>query len=161
MHAHHYRAQLTWSGNRGPGTITYESYGRDFAVRVANKPDLPGSADRAFRGDANRHDPEDWLLAALAGCHMLSYLALCARRGVVVVAYEDDALATLVPEAPGRFTTAVLRPAVTVAGSSHVALAQELHAEAHARCFIANSVAFPVTVDATIRSVDAAVGPAA
>ena len=158
MHAHHYRAQLIWSGNRGPGTTTYESYGRDFAVRVANKPDLPGSAAHVFRGDANRHDPEDWLLAALAGCHMLSYLALCARRGVVVVAYEDEAAATLVAEVPGRFTTAVLRPAVTVAGSAQVALAQELHAEAHARCFIANSVAFPVTVDASIRSLEATVG---
>jgi len=153
MREHHYRARLSWNGNLGPGTTSYERYDREFSVGIERKPELLGSAAAVFRGNATRHDPEDWLLAALAGCHMLAYLALCARRGVIVVAYEDDASGTLTLDGRGggRFTSAILRPTVTIADPSQGSLARAQHEEAHERCFIASSVAFPVTVDATIR----------
>ena len=56
----------------------------------AGKPDLPGSSDPAFRGDARRYNPEELLVAALASCHMLWYLHLCADAGVTVLAYRDE-----------------------------------------------------------------------
>ncbi len=44
----------------------------------------------------------------------------------------------------GAFTSVLLRPAVVLAGGSDASLAEALHAEAAARCFIARSVRFPV-----------------
>ena len=160
MREHRYGLRLNWTGQPRAGTTSYESYGRNFGVSIEGKTELLGSADPTFRGEAARHTPEDWLLAAIAGCHMLSYLALCARRGVVVLAYEDDASGTMVLDGSGggRFTSALLRPVATVADEAQAHLARELHETAHERCFIASSVSFPVIVDPTIRSAAAAGG---
>src|SRR5207247_1062352 len=80
-------------------------------------PDLLGSADPHFRGDASLANPEELLLAALSSCHMLSYLALCARAGLRVVAYDDaaDGALELSPDG-GRIREVTLRPRVTIAG---------------------------------------------
>ena len=124
------------------------SYGRDFVARIAGKPELLGSADAAFRGDAARHNPEDLLVIALSSCHMLSYLHVCATRRIVVTAYLDEAQGTMDTELThGRFREVVLRPRVTVAADTtdaDVERARELHAEASRGCFIAASVSFPV-----------------
>jgi organic hydroperoxide reductase OsmC/OhrA len=48
------------------------------------------------------------------------------------------------PNGSGRFQSVTLRPRVTVAPGSDVALARDLHHSAHSKCFIANSVNFPV-----------------
>src|SRR6185436_20939887 len=105
MRSHEYRTHLIGDGNRGDGTSSYAAYGREYRVVVQGKPELSGSANPAFRGDAGKHDPEDLFLAAIASCHMLSYLALCARNGIRVVSYEDQASGTLVldPSSGGRF----------------------------------------------------------
>src|SRR5690606_14624245 len=92
---HDYHATIRWTGNLGTGTATYAAYGRDYRISVPGKPDLDGSADARFRGDATRHNPEDLLVAALSACHMLAYLALCARLGVKVTGYIDEASGTL------------------------------------------------------------------
>jgi organic hydroperoxide reductase OsmC/OhrA len=150
--SHHYAVAIEWTGNRGAGTSTYTSYGRDHTARAAGKPDLALSSDRAFRGDAARYNPEDLLVAALSSCHMLSYLHVCASNGVVVLAYEDAAEGEmeLAPDGSGHFVRAVLRPKVTIARGSGRDRAHELHEEAHHKCFIANSVNFPVEVEAEV-----------
>ncbi len=142
---HGYRATIVWTGNRGTGTSNYRDYGRDHDIVIAGKPTLAGSSDPGFRGDATRHNPEDLLVVSLSTCHMLWYLHLCTVNGIVTTAYEDDASGTMVEDADGggRFTEVVLKPRVTIAaGDPEVARA--LHHEAHAKCFIANSVNFPV-----------------
>src|SRR5215467_12723960 len=98
---HTYNAHVVWDGNLGDGTSSYARYGRDYHVSIAGKPELHGSADAMFRGTAERHNPEDLFLAAITTCHMLSYLALCTRRGVNVLAYEDRAYAVLAVRADG------------------------------------------------------------
>lgn len=146
---HRYALAIVWTGNRGPGTSEYTAYGRDHLIRAPGKPDLAGSSDPAFRGDSSRYNPEELLLASLSSCHMLWYLHLAATAGVVVVAYRDEPAATMVEDRSrgGYFTRAVLHPVVTVAPGSDVAVAKDLHAQAHAHCFIANSVNFPVEVE--------------
>ena len=142
---HDYHARLTWTGAARGGTTSYEAYSREHVVEIAGKPPLRGSADALFRGDPALHNPEDLLLAALSSCHLLSYLALAARAGLHVVAYEDDARGTMeLAGGGGRFTEVVLRPRVTVAAGADEALALRLHDTAHAQCFIASSVSFPV-----------------
>jgi organic hydroperoxide reductase OsmC/OhrA len=77
---------------------------------------------------------------------MLWYLHVCATAGVVVTGYSDHAVATMTEDASGggRFTEAVLRPHVTVGSPDMIEKAVALHRDAHEKCFIANSVNFPV-----------------
>lgn len=143
---HRYEARLVWTGNTGKGTADYASYGRGYHVSIRGKADLVGSADPVFRGDAATHTPEDHFLAAIAGCHMLSYLALCARRGVHVVAYEDEArgILRLDGHGGGAFEQVTLSPHVVVSDAAQVRLATDLHDHAAALCFIASSCRTPV-----------------
>lgn len=149
--SHDYAARLVWEGNRGSGTADYRAYGREYRVEFAGKPDLAGSADPMFRGDPERLNPEDLFVAALSACHLLTYLALCARSGIRVVAYEDDARGTLALDTAGggRFESVTLRPRVTIAAGDRE-LAAALHEKAHGLCFVAASVAIPVTVEPEI-----------
>ncbi|TAK68150.1 MAG: OsmC family peroxiredoxin [Betaproteobacteria bacterium] len=148
---HHFSAKLTWTGAAKGGTSSYESYSRDHLIEVPGKPPLPGSADKAFRGDSSRHNPEDLLVMSLSACHMLTYLAQAARSGVQVVAYSDEASGIMqMQQGKMRFTQVSLRPQVVIAAGSDVALAERLHRQAHEHCFIANSVNFRVSCDARV-----------
>ena len=143
---HIYSTVLTWTGNRGQGTSAYDAYARDYEVACAGKAAIPGSADPHYKGDAERHNPEEMLVAALSACHMLWYLHLCAVNGVVVTAYEDAADGQIQTRADGsgEFRQVTLRPRVTISASSDPEEATRLHKEANAMCFIARSVNFPV-----------------
>ena len=143
---HTYTVTVTWTGNTGTGTSAYRAYTRAHEVSVEGKPAIPGSADPAFRGDPARYNPEEMLVASLSTCHMLWYLHLCATAGIVVTAYQDIAEGVMVerPEGGGRFIEVVLQPEITLAPGADQARAQALHAEASAKCYIANSVNFPV-----------------
>ncbi|WP_145978561.1 OsmC family protein [Granulicoccus phenolivorans] len=146
-----YQLSVTWQGNRGPGTTGHRAYDRDVLVQAAGKPDLLGSADPTFRGDASRWNPEELLLAALAQCHLLSYLYSAVRAGVVVTAYRDSPVGVLEQVGQGgRFISAVLRPEVVVAAANQVDTALRLHTEAGQNCFIAASVNFPITHQPTV-----------
>lgn len=143
---HNYATTIQWTGNKGTGTSRADEYERSHILSVAGKPDVKCSSDTPFRGDGTKHNPEDMLLYALSNCHMLWYLHLCADAGVVVTAYTDKATGTL--EMPtggnGRFTAATLHPIVTVQDASMIEKANALHEQAHEKCFIANSVNFPI-----------------
>ncbi len=150
--AHEYKSRLVWEGNLGDGTSTYQGYGRQWRVQVDGKPDLVGSADPAFRGESDKHNPEDLLVAALSSCHMLSYLALCARNRISVVSYRDEASGVMktTPDGGGRFESVTLRPEVQIADETKQTLAEELHEKAHALCFIAGSMNFAVSHTAVV-----------
>lgn len=151
-HAHEYEAKLIWEGNTGEGTASYTSYGRDYRVLIDGKPELVGTADPAFRGQADLHNPEDLFVTALSACHMLTYLALCAKRRIRVLAYEDDARGTMLTNRAGggKFEEVVLRPHVTIDGEEHVELATRLHDRAHELCFIAASCSIPIRHQPTV-----------
>ncbi len=83
---HRYALSLTWQGNRGLGTTGYRDYGRQVLLSCPGKPDLLGSADTPFRGDADRWNPEELLLAALSSCHLLSYLHAEASANCFIAA---------------------------------------------------------------------------
>jgi organic hydroperoxide reductase OsmC/OhrA len=147
MEKHHqYSVNLEWTGNTGLGTGNYRSYKRNYTVSVNGKPDVACSSDPSFNGDFTKYNPEDLLVASLSGCHMLWYLHLCAEAGVVVTGYLDHATGTMLEteDGGGFFSEVTLSPQVTVASSSMVSKAVELHERANQLCFIANSVKFPV-----------------
>jgi organic hydroperoxide reductase OsmC/OhrA len=152
IHEHRYSVVVRWSGNLGTGTSSYRSYSRDHEIGAHGKPDIHGSSDAAFRGDPSRWNPEELLVASLSACHKLWYLHLAAEQGISVTAYADQAEGVMEerPGGSGRFTRVVLRPTVTVTTQSDTARANTLHRIAHEKCFVANSVNFPVTCEPTV-----------
>lgn len=148
---HTYDVEIEWTGAGEAGTIDYRSYSRQHVVRISGLPDIAGSADKPFHGDADRHNPEQLLLAALTQCHMLSYLHQAVQRGVVVTAYTDSATGVLETAGQGgRFISATLRPVVTITDAAMEDVALAAHEAASENCFIAQSVAFPVRHEPTI-----------
>lgn len=150
---HDYAVRAVWTGNRGTGTSGYRDYDRLVTLSADGKPDIAASADRAFHGDASRWNSEDLLVAALAECHLLSYLHACVEAGVVLVDYADRATGVMAQDGGngGAFREVVLNPEVTVADAAMVRAATAAHDKAHEWCFIANSVNFPVRVHPTVR----------
>lgn len=152
MKDYNYTLQLEWTGNKGLGTKDYKAYERSFTVSSPEKPPLFGTSDPAFRGDTNKWNPEEFLLASLSSCHMLWYLHLCANNKIIVSHYVDQPTATMVlkPSGVGCFKEALLRPNIIIMEITRIEDAKKLHEEAHHKCFIANSVNFPIRIEPII-----------
>lgn len=151
---HHYTVTVTWTGNTGPGTVAYNAYSRAFELEAEGKHSIAGSSDPTFRGDEGRWNPEQLLIGSLSACHKLWFLHLASVSGLVVTAYVDHAVGTMrtTPGAEsGQFELVTLRPEVTLAPGSDASQVPALHEDAHRRCFVANSVNFPVRCEPTTR----------
>lgn len=150
---HLYRVEITWTGNTGQGTQSYSAYDRAHTIAVADKPAIAASADPVFRGDKTKYNPEELLVASLSSCHMLWYLHLCAQAQVIVTRYVDYPIGTMVEsgDGGGQFSKVLLRPIVTITLESDGELAARLHDQAHQKCFIANSVNFPVQCEPSVQ----------
>ena len=146
MKTHLYQTSLKWTGNKGEGTKSYRAYDRDYEIEIVGKPVIMGSSDPTFRGDRNKYNPEELLVASLSSCHLLWYLHLCAEAGVTVVEYVDRAIGKMneAKNGSGKFVEVTLQPEVTISSDSNPEIAEQLHDKAHQFCFIANSVNFPV-----------------
>ncbi|MBY4205585.1 OsmC family protein [Rhodococcus fascians] len=153
MPTHDYALAVRWTGNRGHGTANAAAYDRNHLVTAPGKPDLSASSDPSFRGDPERWNPEELLVASLSSCHMLWFLGLAAASHVTVTDYVDSPTGVMTEQSDGsgQFVEVTLAPVVTVADSSMVTRAEELHAESAAKCFIARSVNFPVRHNPTTR----------
>jgi organic hydroperoxide reductase OsmC/OhrA len=145
---HHYAVTVTWTGNTGSGTSAYRAYERryDITSDTRGKPTIAGTAEPAYRGDPARWTPEELLVAAIAACHKLWYLHVCAVNKIVVTGYEDHAEGWMPVDAKGAggFRLVRLRPRVTLAAGSDAERARALHGEAHRLCNIASSINFAV-----------------
>lgn len=88
-------------------------------------------------------DPEEAFVASLSSCHMMTFLYLAAKRGLVVNRYEDEAEGVMEKNASGRFwvSRVTLRPRIAWEGNApEKSVIDDLHHLAHEECFIANSV---------------------
>ena len=135
---------LNWE--RGTAPFTYDAYPRNHAITFKSGAPVIFSASPAYKGDADKGDPEDMLVASLSSCHMLSFLAIAAKKKVTVDSYQDDAVGFLENDG-GKLWMArvILKPKVKSDADS--ALLAEIHHLAHEACFIANSVKTTVTVE--------------
>jgi organic hydroperoxide reductase OsmC/OhrA len=145
-----HRAGVRWS--RQSADFTYDSYNRAHEMTFKEGAIvLPSSSAPAFKGDADRVDPEEAYVASLASCHMLTFLAICARKRFAIDAYDDDADGALEKGPNGKLWMAhvTLRPRVRFTSGVNIdgATLAELHHLAHAECFIANSVNTDVAVE--------------
>ena len=144
--------KITLEWKRETDSFTYDSNNRDHMLIFEGGARVPASAAPAYRGNPALVNPEDALVAALSSCHMLTFLAVAAKKKFVVDRYSDDAVGFLEKNAKGKLavTRAILRPKVTFSGPATPTPEQltSLHEEAHNGCFVANSVTTDVTVEA-------------
>jgi organic hydroperoxide reductase OsmC/OhrA len=144
-----HKATISWS--RGDAEFTYEKYPRDHTWRFDGGVEVPGTSAPAYLGNPKLVDPEEAFVAACSSCHMLTFLAIAARRKLVVDRYDDDATGFMEKNENGKLavTRVVLRPNIRFGGRAPTAeeLAH-LHEMAHENCFIANSVRTQITVAA-------------
>src|SRR6202044_766212 len=145
-----HRAQLRWK--RTSADFLYDTYNRAHDVLFKNgEIVLPSSSAPEFRGDGTRVDPEEAFVGSLSSCHMLTFLAICARKRLVVDAYDDEAAGTLEKGPNGKFWMArvTLRTRVRFAPDVTVdkATLDDIHHHAHEECFIALSVKTEVAVE--------------
>lgn len=141
--------RVTVSWERTTEDFTYESYSRNHTWEFESGVVVPASAAPAFRGDPTRVDPEAAFVAALSSCHMLTFLAIAARKRLVVDGYRDSAVGFLEKDAGGKLsiTRVILRPEVTFREPLSADVVERMHHLSHEECFIANSVKTDVRVE--------------
>lgn len=144
-----HRIELSWE--RGERAFA-DSFSRTHTVRFAGGQSVQTSSAPDYFGDAALANPEELLIAALSSCHMLTFLAVAAKRGHSVERYADTAVGVLEKNAEGKFavTRVTLRPEVEFGGDKRPSPEElaNLHHKAHQHCMIANSVKTEVTVQA-------------
>lgn len=149
MTTHTYSTTLRWTGSTGVG---YRDYPREHSVRASPADaTLSLSADAAFRGDVSMLNPEQLLVIAASSCQLLAFLAVAARHGIDVLAYDDEARGEMDQrQVPARIGTITLRPTIRVAAGTDRDEVLRLVELAHEGCYIANSLNTAVAVDATV-----------
>lgn len=140
-------ATVRW--RRTTADFKYETFDRGHEIHYSGGIVVAASSAPAFKGDRARVNPEEAFVGALSSCHMLTFLAIAARKGLTVEAYDDAAAGTLDKNAAGKFamTKVVLRPRVRFADDVDPATVSKMHAAAHENCFIAQSVRTEVSVE--------------
>lgn len=144
-----HRVKVNWS--RESEGFGYREYNREHHWIFDNGVVVEAAAAPQFLGKESHIDPEEAFVASLSSCHMLTFLALCARKKIVVERYTDRAVGFLEKNEDGRLaiTRVYLKPEVEFSqdsGQMTEAMVMQLHDKAHAECFIANSVITKVLV---------------
>lgn len=144
-------AEVSW---RSDGEFASGRYSRRHELRFDGGAVVPGSASPDVvpmpMSDPAGVDPEECLVAAVASCHMLWFLSLAQNAGFDIASYRDAAEGEMGRIAPGRMAIVriTLRPDVAFAGAApDAATLDQLHHEAHERCFIANSLRTEIVVE--------------
>ncbi|MEV6282994.1 OsmC family protein [Kribbella sp. NPDC051770] len=138
---------VSWS--RGEHEFTYQTYNRDHEWRFDGGITVPGSANPAYLGNPGPVDPEEAFIASLSSCHMLTFLAIAAKKRLVVDSYDDHAVGVMAKNERGKIaiTQVTLHPKIVFAGEQpDAATLERIHHRSHEECFIANSVTTEIIV---------------
>ncbi len=139
--------QVLWRNERDD--FDSKTYSRNHHWYFSNGVEVPVSAAVQYAGDPGCINPEQGLIASVASCHMLTFLALAAKAGFGLQEYTDKPYGVLAKNEAGRMavTQVTLRPRTRFTGKAPTACELEkLHESAHRNCFIANSLNSTVTV---------------
>lgn len=151
-----YKATITWFRNEQP--FTDNKYKRVHQWKFDGGETIHASASPnivpAPLSDPSAVDPEEAFVAALSSCHMLWFLSIVAKAGYIIDNYEDKAEGILAKNKHGKeaITEVSLFPKVTYQ-PEHAPTKeqnQQMHQQAHARCFIANSVKTTIRITPSI-----------
>mgnify|MGYP001148350383 CR=1 FL=1 len=84
-----HKARIEWRNDSD--TLAYKTYTRDHVLSFHSH-QVPASAAPEYLGSEARVDPEELYVASLSSCHMLTFLAIAAKRRLVVDRYVDNAV---------------------------------------------------------------------
>ena len=154
--AHSYRASLKWT--RNGAAFTDQRYSRAHSWSFDGGITVPASSSplsvKLPYSVAEAVDPEEALVAAVASCHLLTFLYVAAKQGYVVDSYADEAAGEMTKNERGKLwvSKVTLKPDIAFSGAKLPTREQfdELHHLAHEECFIANSVKSEVIVQGTM-----------
>lgn len=134
-------------------TVEWSGSKKDKAKTNVNAPSEVNEATQSLKSDLTEQNPEDLFLSSLSACHMVLYLNLCASNNIEVVDYEDKAKGVMIQSEAGKrkFKAVTLCPTITIKDAAKKALATNLHKEANAMSFIANSCDFETGLDPIIQ----------
>lgn len=147
MSTSEHRARVHWADDGN--VFDAEHLSRAHLVTFGGGATMAASSAPNYHGDASRVNPEELLAAALASCHMLTFLVVAAKRRKRVLAYEDEATATVGVDDEGRTGVTSIRLAPRVKFAEPSPTAEELaklHELAHKNCFIARAIKASVTI---------------
>jgi organic hydroperoxide reductase OsmC/OhrA len=95
-------------------------------------------------------DPEEAFVAAVASCHLLTFLFVASKQGFVVDEYVDEAVGAMTKNEKGVpwVSTVTLSPKIKYGGDRRPSPEEldHLHHLAHEQCFIANSIKTEVLI---------------
>jgi len=143
-----HKTVLKWQ--RDNSGFSYKEYPRDHQWNFPRSgQSLRASAAPEYLGSANSTDPEEAFTAALASCHMLTFLAIASMSGYIVDSYEDEAIGFLEKGENKKPWLAKIKmsPKIVFSGSKQPGAEEleKLHEKAHHECFLANSVKTEIT----------------
>ena len=150
--AHEYTATIRWT--RDGASFPDNRYSRGHTWTFDGGVTVPASSSPLVvpppLSPEDAVDPEEAFVAALSSCHMLTFLAIAAKKRFTVDAYEDHALGVMTKNQNGKLfvSKVTLDPRIEFSGDKVPSPEQiaELHHLAHKECFIANSVLTDVVV---------------
>jgi len=126
-------------------------YSAEHLVRYNNTYEVQVDAAPDWGGKPENTNPEQALASALSSCHMMTFLALCAKAGWPVASYHDFAEAHLGKNAKGQMSVIRidLHPVVQFDTGFDIddAGLAEMQDRAHRYCFIANTLADSVEIN--------------
>ncbi len=156
---HTFETTLAWPADAAQKLPPDPAFSRNSVLAAPGKPVIVASSPAVFGGDTARYNPEEMLMLSLSQCHLLTYLAIAAKKRMGILKYEDRVVGTLGMGASGKMqmVDVLLRPRVTVAKGTNLTDAHALHETAHASCFMANSVNFTVRNEPLIIEAGAAI----
>lgn len=139
--------QVLWRNERDD--FDTKTYTRNHQWVFSNGITVPVSAAVKYAGDPACVNPEQGLVASVASCHMLTFLALAAKAGFLLNEYTDKPYGVLAKNEAGRIavTHITLRPRTRFGAKAPTACElEELHEAAHRNCFVANSLNSEVSI---------------
>jgi organic hydroperoxide reductase OsmC/OhrA len=147
-------ATVRWQ-NTGPDFLK-RRYSREHTIHFDGGAIVPGSPSPhivpAPWSSAAAVDPEEAFIASLASCHMLWFLHVAINSGFEAASYEDEAVGEMTENGQGKLwiSRVTLHPLIAWRGERHptVGEVKNLHQQAHAECFIANSIKTDVIIKA-------------
>lgn len=141
-----YTATVAWE--RNGAVFTDNRYSRGHRWKFDGGVEVPASSSPHVVPEplsvAAAVDPEEAFVASVSSCHMLWFLSIAAKRGLVIDSYRDDAVGIMGRNPKGKIVVATVRlePRVSFSGAKIPARDEitSLHHEAHEACYIANSI---------------------
>lgn len=141
-----FKVTVDWQGS----PAEEGEFNRDHQISYGSGQTVTASSAPEYKGNAEKINPEENLLAALSSCHMLTFLAIAHLKRLPVASYIDNAIADLGKNEAGKISVVKMTLAPQVVFEEGVSVTDEIinkiHEKAHANCFIANSLACEIEI---------------